>query len=130
LQRVADQVRLILAELVREVRDPRLGFVTITEVRLSPDFKHARVFVSTLDPQDRSSLETLERATPFLRRALARRVRLRCTPELHFEVDDSISKGFAVEKILADVLPVEDQAEGADRSTAATEPTDEPSSES
>ena len=112
-QRIADQIQQALARLIREeLRDPRLGFVTITEVDMSPDLKHARIFVSTLE-EDNSSIETLERAAPFLRRSLARLARLRHTPELHFTLDETLSRGLRVERILGEVLPEEEPESAA-----------------
>ncbi len=89
-QRVADMVRAELGELIRrEVRDPRVGLVTISSVDLSPDLTHARVRVSSLGEEAARelSLETLNRASGFLRSQLAKRLDLRATPALIFELD-------------------------------------------
>lgn len=100
-QRVGDKVRSILARLLREeVRDPRIGFVTLTDVRLSPDLRHARAFVSFLDEDTEKPLSALRKAAPYLRRLLAREAGLRHAPELRFEIDTSIATGFRVERIL------------------------------
>jgi ribosome-binding factor A len=106
-ERVADIIRLELARVLREdVRDPRVGFVTLTDVQLSPDLRSARVFVSTLDDQDeQSTLEALERATPFIRRALARSAELRFTPRLQFVFDGSLATGSRVESLLKEIRP-------------------------
>ena len=102
--RVADQVRQELASLLRDgVRDPRVGFVTLTDVELSPDLRHARVFVSFIGDDPESSLRALRRAAPFLRRSLARTAGLRFTPELRFEIDTSIDSGFRVDRILDEI---------------------------
>jgi len=102
--RIADQIRRELARLLREeVRDPRVGFVTLTEVDLSPDLKHARVYVTTMAEDRESTLEALKRATPFLRRSLARRGNLRFTPQLRFMIDESVETGFRVERLLQDI---------------------------
>ena len=102
--RVADQIRGCLARCVlQELRDPGLGFVTITQVRLSPDLRHATVFVTVIPPEQREeSLATLNRARPFLRRALARESGLRFTPDLKFLYDDVFEGGQRLEQILRD----------------------------
>jgi len=100
-QRVAEQIRNDLARLLREeLRDPDVGFVTLTDVELSADLRHARVYVSVLGDESRA-LEALDRARSFLRHALAREGRLRYTPELRFLVDRSASTGFRVERLLS-----------------------------
>ena len=109
-RRVADQIRNLLATLLREnMRDPAIGFLTITEVDLSPDMRHARVFISTLgtDEEKESTLKALERATPFLRRGLARQGGLRFTPALDFQFDESVEGGARIESLLREVLPTE-----------------------
>ena len=114
-ERVADQIRQILAQLLREeVRDPRVGFVTITEVRLSSDLTHARVYVSAIKDPD-ECLRGLERATAFLRRGLASRAGLRFTPELRFLIDESVAGGFRIQSLLDDA-GVGDSGDGGDDS--------------
>lgn len=117
--RVADQIRRILADLVREAGDPRLGFVTVTAVRLTPDLKCARVFFTSLDDVDRpGTLRVLGRAAAFLRRELARRAGLRFTPELRFEYDAAVEGGLRIERILGELHP--DDREGEDAPPDAT----------
>jgi ribosome-binding factor A len=78
--------------------------VTVTDVRLSPDLKHAVVFVTTLDDAEHDrTLHALARAVPFLRRSLARRADLRFTPELHFRFDAAVEDGLRVERILGEL---------------------------
>jgi ribosome-binding factor A len=112
-QRLADLIREDLSRLIREeLRDPRLGFVTITDVDVSSDLKHARVYISTLEGDD-SSIEALTSATPFLRRALARSAQLRFTPELRFYLDEARTQGIRVEQILDELsIPPEDEEPG------------------
>src|SRR5579864_6424125 len=91
--RVADQIRSELGLLLtREVHDPGIGFVTITRVRLTPDLQQARVFYTVLGDENarRYSARALHRATPFLRRQIGSRLRLRRVPELTFLFDESI----------------------------------------
>jgi len=111
-ERIADLIRHELANVLREeVRDPRLGFVTLTAVDLSPDLRNARVFVTVLGQDEQQSLSALKRATPFLRRSLARRAGLRYTPELHFLFDSSVATASRVEELLREI----DEDSGAQR---------------
>lgn len=105
-ERVADILRDLLARLVREeVRDPRVGFVTITEVKVSSDIRHARVYVSRLgDSAARAeSLAALRHAAPFLRRELARRAGMRRTPELTFVEDEALATAFRIDDLLDEI---------------------------
>ena len=104
VDRVADQIRGCLANCVlRELRDPGLGFITITQVKLSPDLHYATIFVTVLPSEQREeSLAALNRARPFLRRALAREIRLRFTPELKFLYDDVFEGAQRLDQILRD----------------------------
>jgi ribosome-binding factor A len=100
---VGDLVRAELASLIqRELRDPKVGFVTITGVKLSPDLRHARVFVSVLDEkQEEESVAGLQRAAGFLRRELASRLQLKNVPALVFEADPSLRQGARIEELLS-----------------------------
>jgi ribosome-binding factor A len=100
--RVADQIRSSLARCVlTQLRDPSLGFVTITGVKLSPDLRHANVFVTVMPAELREdSVAALNRARPILRRTLAREAGLRFTPELRFHYDEAFEGGQRVEQIL------------------------------
>lgn len=100
-ERVGDRIRAELARMLREdVRDPRIGFVTVTGVQLSADLREARVFVSILDDAAEATLDALNHAVPFLRRQLAREAGLRFTPQLRFIHDRSLESGNRVERIL------------------------------
>ena len=113
-RRVSDEMRVQLAELLMVgVKDPRLGFVTVTEVRMSPDLSHARVFVSVLggEEEEASALAALGSAAGYLRREVGRRVRLRHTPELHFEVDRTLDHSARIEELLAEAMPKGGDAE-------------------
>ena len=101
--RVADQIRSELALLLaREVHDPGIGFVTLTRVHVSPDLQSARVHYTVLgDEKARAnSARALGRATPFLRRQIGSRLRLKRTPELQFLYDNSIAGQDRIEQIL------------------------------
>lgn len=85
----------ISAIIAQEIKDPRVGFATVTEVEVSPDLRHARVLVSVLgSPQEKQeTFEALAGATGYIRRLVGARVKLRHTPELSFVYDDSIEHG-------------------------------------
>ena len=103
MERLAAQLQQEIALIIhRELKDPRLGFVTITRVKLSPDVSHARVLFSCLGTaqEQTASQEALEHAVPFIRGLLKKRLRLRITPMLAFQYDASIAG--AIE--LADTL--------------------------
>lgn len=105
-KQVAETVRQVLGEaLVREVRDPRVGMVTITAVTVTPDLSHAKVRVMAPgDPeaQDRA-LEGLESAAGFLRGRVARALGTRVVPELHFELDRGLEHAARINAVLAEL---------------------------
>lgn len=105
--RVGDQIRQELSELLArgDVHDPGIGFITLTRVQMSPDLQLARVFYTTLgDPRARKeTARALERATPFLRRQIGGRLRLRRVPEIEFRFDESIAHQDRIEQILRDL---------------------------
>jgi ribosome-binding factor A len=104
--RVGEQIREDLTELItREVHDPGIGFITITHVDVTPDLQQARVNYTTLgdDKARRDTRRALERAAPFLRRQLGRRLRLRRIPELQFFYDESIERHDRIERILQEL---------------------------
>ena len=115
LARLNEQLKREVSELVlRKVRDPRVGLVTITSVEVAGDLGSARVYVRTQDPNDElnESLAGLEAAAPFLRRELGRSLHLRRVPELRFHQDHSLDKARRIEEILSDVgCPVLDEDE-------------------
>ena len=99
--------REISALLEREVNDPRLcKLISVTEVTLSPDLKHAKIFVSTLSSEINNKQDILagfNNAAGFLRRELASRLKLKHTPELSFHYDDSIERGARLIKIMGEI---------------------------
>ncbi len=105
-ERVGEEIRHELAALLlREVHDPGIGFVTLTRVKVSPDLQMARVYYTQLgdDKARRETVRALERATPFLRRHIGARMRLRRVPEIRFEFDESVGHQDRIEKILIDL---------------------------
>lgn len=104
--RIADQVREELGNLVaRGVKDPGLGFVTFTYARVSADLQVAHVYYTALgtDRERRETARALERATPFLRRQVAGRLRLRRAPELVFHYDEHVERIERVEELLKQI---------------------------
>jgi len=94
-QKLGDQFQRELSDLLQhEVRDPRVGMVTITSVDVSPDLSHAKVFFTILDKQKLAETSAgLKRSAGFLRSQLAKRVKLYTTPELRFVYDESLERG-------------------------------------
>lgn len=104
--RIGDQLRAELSELLtRQVHDPGIGFLTITHVKMTPDLQLARVYYTTLgdDAAKRESSRALERASPFLRRQLGGRLRLKRVPVLEFFFDESVARGDRIAQILNDL---------------------------
>ena len=103
--RVQETMRTELSEIIkRDLKDPRLGFVTITDVELSNDMSHAKVFVSIYGSEEekRLSMQALESAKGFIRTNLGQRVRLRIVPELVFKEDNSIERGTRILELIID----------------------------
>ncbi len=102
--------RVLAATLAQEVDDPRVGFVTVSEVRLNRDRTVADVFYTVLggDDERRASLVGLKRARGFLRQAIGENTRLRQVPELRFRYDESLDRSFRVEQILERIHRGED----------------------
>ena len=93
-KRIAQQIQQALSELIRrELRDPRLGMVTLTEVRVSSDLSYAKVYFSVLGAQPQQAQEILEAAAPLLRGPLGRALGIRHSPELRFVQDELIESG-------------------------------------
>ena len=114
-ERVGDRIRAELATLLaRGVKDPGIGFVTLTTVRVTSDLQLARVYYTVLgdDKARRETARALERATPFLRRQVASRVRLRRAPELAFHYDETVAKQERVEQLLREIHEREAAAGG------------------
>ena len=104
--RLAETLKEEISQLIRvEMKDPRIGFVTITTVDVAGDLAHAKVYVSVLGTEDegKTSLEVLNGAAGFVRSEIAKRVRLRHVPAIVFEYDPSIEHGAHIAKLLRDV---------------------------
>ena len=114
IARLNEQLKRELSELVRrEVRDPRVGVVTITGVDTAGDLGSAKVYVRAVGDRSEldASLEGLQAAAPFLRTALGRMLHIRKVPELRFRPDRSQEQALRIERVLSEVLPIEEQSE-------------------
>ncbi len=101
--RVGEQMKKELSDILgRKLKDPRVGFVTVTDVEVSGDLQQAKVFISVLGDADKreDTLKGLEKSKGFIRSELGQRIRLRKTPELFFEFDESIDYGNRIESLL------------------------------
>ena len=124
---VGAQVREEIMQIIRrDLKDPRIGFVSITEVRMSPDLRAARVRISVLgdDEQGRVTLAGLKSAVGVIRHELGRRLQnLKYTPDLRFEIDPSIEYSVRISKTLREILPPDEpREEPPDRATSEESP--------
>ena len=107
MRRVDEAVRQVIGDAVAsELKDPRVGFVTVTDVRTSPDLRHARVYVSVLGSEKKraSSLEGLDAAHGVLQRQIAAELRLKRTPQLTFQYDPSVERGVRMSKLIDELV--------------------------
>jgi len=107
-RRVGEQIQRDLAELIRsEIRDPRLGMVTVNHVNVSRDMSHARVYITVMgEPESRDiSLSILNKMAGYLRAQIGRRMKLRMIPELKFIYDESIDRGARIDSLLKNAAP-------------------------
>jgi len=101
-QRLGDLIQRDLSELIRlELRDPRVGMITITSVDVSPDLSHAKVFFTMLEKDKlEDTLHGLKRSAGFLRSQIAKRIKMYTTPELRFEYDESVERGDHLSRLI------------------------------
>ncbi|MBE3596057.1 MAG: 30S ribosome-binding factor RbfA [Hydrogenibacillus sp.] len=114
-QRIAEQIKKELGVLLQqEVKDPRIGFVTVTGVEVTPDYEEAKVYVSIMgDEEEREqALEGLKRAQGFLRTELGRRIEVRHIPELIFKLDTSLDYGLRIDRLLSELKGASEEAGG------------------
>jgi ribosome-binding factor A len=107
MRRVNEALRQVLSEAVGELKDPRLGFVTVTGVRTSPDLRTARVYVSVLGSERKRerSLAALTSAHGVLQARIARELRLKRTPQLSFEYDPTVERGVRMSQLIDELAP-------------------------
>lgn len=109
-RRIAEQIQRELSDIIRlELKDPRVGMITITDVEVTSDHEHAKVFFTQLgnlaaDADHAPVKYALEHAAGFLRSELAHRMRLRIVPQLHFEYDESIERGVRLSKLIDEAV--------------------------
>ncbi|WP_175989056.1 30S ribosome-binding factor RbfA [Bacillus sp. Marseille-Q1617] len=104
--RVGEQMKKELSDIIgRKIKDPRIGFVTVTDVQVSGDLQQAKVYITVLGGEDQreNTLKGLAKAKGFIRSEVGQRVRLRKTPEIIFEFDESIEYGNHIETLLRKV---------------------------
>jgi ribosome-binding factor A len=104
--RVGEQMKKELGDIIsRKIKDPRVGFVTVTAVEVTNDLQQATVFITVLGDEEKkeATLNGLAKATGFIRSEIGKRIRLRKTHEIYFEFDESIDYGNKIERLLADL---------------------------
>lgn len=115
IARLNEQVRSDVAELItREMKDPRLaGLVSVTAAELTPDLRHARIFISVLGSEEERerTFQAIKNAAGFLRTQLAARMTTKRAPELHFALDASIERGQRIMRLLHEIEPPESEPE-------------------
>ena len=111
MRRVNEAVREVVSEGVGELKDPRIGFVTVTGVETSPDLRHARVFVSVLgsEAKRKRKLAGLAAAHGVLQARLARELRMKRTPQLAFEYDPTVERGVRMTQLIDELAPEDDE---------------------
>jgi len=110
MRRVNEAVRQVLSEAVVELKDPRIGFVTITAVETSPDLREARVYVSVLGSERKRerTLLGLEAAHGVLQARIGRELRMKRTPQLAFEYDPTVERGVRMSQLIDELAPDDD----------------------
>jgi ribosome-binding factor A len=114
MRRVNESVRAVVAEAIGELKDPRLGLITVTGVKTAPDLRSATVFVSVFGSEKKleRSLAGLEAAHGVLQRRIASELRMKRTPQLTFEYDPSVVQGVRMSKLIDDLVPDDDRPDG------------------
>ena len=107
MRRVNESIRQVLSEGVGQLKDPRIGFVTVTGVETSPDLRRARVFVSVLGAERKrvQTIAGLQAAHSVLQDRIARELRLKRTPQLAFEYDPTVERGVRMTKLIDELAP-------------------------
>ncbi|MDR3300552.1 MAG: 30S ribosome-binding factor RbfA [Candidatus Accumulibacter sp.] len=123
--RICGQIRRELAELIRtELKDPRVGMISVTGVEISADYAHAKVFFSSLSGREHIApvLAGLQKAAGFLRRELGRRITIHTTPQLHFIFDESLERGADLSELIQQAVAIS----GAGDSSSAPAESEKP----
>jgi ribosome-binding factor A len=124
--RVAQQIQKEIAVILqREIKDPRLGFVTVSAVEVSRDLSYAKIFITVLNTTDedktKQSVAILNDATGYIRSILGKRIRARIMPELRFVVDNSLIEGMRISNLVDSVIREDNQKRGPESSDNAGE---------
>jgi ribosome-binding factor A len=110
--RIGEQMKKELSDIIgRKLKDPRIGFVTVTDVRVTGDLQQAKVYITVLgdEQQRQNTLKGLAKAKGFIRSEIGQRIRLRKTPEIYFEIDESIEYGNRIESLIKQISEEEHQ---------------------
>jgi len=116
-ERVSEQIRRELAELIRtELKDPRVGMISITEVEVTADYAHAKVFFSSMSGSENLAeiMTGLEKSSGFLRRELGKRISIHTTPQLHFVFDQSLERGADLSKLIQEAVAISTSSDSSD----------------
>jgi ribosome-binding factor A len=110
MRRVNESVRQVLAEALLDLKDPRIGLVTVTGVDTSPDLRHATVYVSVLGSEKKraASMRGLDAAHGLLQARIGRELRMKRTPQLAFEYDPSVERGVRMTQLIDELAPEDD----------------------
>lgn len=110
VERVREEIKKEASDILFKLKDPRIGFVTITDVEASADLSVMKIFVSVMGEQadQTETIEALDKAKGFVRTELGRRIRLRHTPEIQFKLDDSMERGARIFQLLKEIRPNEE----------------------
>ena len=105
IERLKGQLQIEISDVLRNMKDPRLGFVTVSAVEVSGDMRHVKAFVSVMGDEEekKQTMKALENAEGFVRTEIGRRVPLRHTPEVIFRIDHSMEHGANINRILKDI---------------------------
>ena len=112
--RISEQIRRELAEVIQsELKDPRVGMISLTDVEVSPDYAHAKVYFSSMAGSDTldSVQAGLQQASGFLRSELGKRISIHMIPQLHFVFDDSLERGAELSKLISEAAAISDQSD-------------------
>ena len=118
IDKVQEFIKHEISQIIqKDIKDPRVGFVTVTDVEMTRDLRHAKIFLSLMgsDEQKKATWEALNRALGFMRSEIGKRIRLRCTPELSLHLDKSLDYSNHIQKLLLQL-----EKDGTDKGDASS----------
>ncbi|WP_018704448.1 MULTISPECIES: 30S ribosome-binding factor RbfA [Sporomusaceae] len=118
IDKVQEFIKQEVSQIIqKDIKDPRVGFVTVTDVEMTKDLRHAKIFLSLMgsDEQKKATWEALNRALGFMRSEIGKRIRLRCTPELSLHLDKSLDYSNHIQKLLLQL-----EKDGTDKGDASS----------